>query len=385
MKNIPAQSEAARCRWRLVLGQYGQKQLGAPQSGRQARMDRAMQYLYGREYKGRGLRERSGDREQGRGGTLDPSALTVPSWLSEIRELFPQETCLTLEKHALENYGLVELVKDPKVLERAEPNMDLLKTVMSFKGHMNREVLVKARHLVKQVVEELRKKLEQEIKQAMAGQANRLRNSPVKVAQNFDWRRTIRQNLKNYDPERRRIVLEQVRFFSRMQRRVPWQVILCVDQSGSMLDSVIHGAVTASILAALPSVAVKLVVFDTSIVDLSDKVDDALEVLMSVQLGGGTDIGRALIYCEKLIEDAPRTALILISDFEEGGPPNIMLGCVRRMRESGVRLLGLAALDEKADPWFDRTMAARLTQHGMEIAALTPKRLAEWLAVQMRS
>jgi Mg-chelatase subunit ChlD len=384
MKPIPRENEAARARWRLVLGQYSQKQLGSPEGGRQARMDRALQYLYGREYCGRGMRERGDGREQGRGGTLDPSVLTVPAWLSEVRELFPQETCLTLEKHALENYGLVDLVKDPKVLERAKPDLDLLKTVLGFKGHMSQLVFGKARQLVKQVVEELRRKLEQEIRQAMSGQANRLRHSPVKVMQNFDWRATIRRNLKNYDPENRRIVLEQLRFFSRQQRRVPWRVILCVDQSGSMLDSVIHAAVTASILASLPAVTVKLVVFDTNIVDLSDKADDALEVLMSVQLGGGTNIGSALTYCETLVEDAPRTALILISDFEEGAPPNVMLGCVRRLRESGVRLLGLAALDEKADPWFDRAMAGRLQRHGMEIAALTPKKLAEWLAAQMK-
>lgn len=237
-----------------------------------------------------------------------------------------------------------------------------------------------ARRIIGQVVEELRRKLESEVRMAFTGRVNRFRHGPQRLARNFDWRGTIRVNLRNYDAERRRLVIREARFFSSNMRFLPWQVILCVDQSGSMADSVIHSAVMAGILAGLPLVRVGLVVFDTSVVDLTPHVRDPVEVLMSVQLGGGTDIGQALRYCETLIENPRRAVVVLVSDFAEGGPPEVLLGTARRMAESGVKMLGLAALDSDANPTYDRAMGERLGDTGMRIAALTPRKLADWLA-----
>ena len=364
-------------RWRLVLGRFAEKNLlpSAGMSARASRLDRALDYLYAREYTGRGVRERS-KRE----GSLDPSQLNIPQWLGEVRELFPRETVEIVQRHALERYGMTELIADPQVLEKLTPNMDLLKMVLTFRGLMKGDVLNAARRIVREVVEELRRKLESEVRRTLWGRLNRFRHSPLRVAQNFDWRQTIRRNLKHYDPERGRLVAQELRFFSRVERRLPWDVILCVDQSGSMAGSVIHSAVMAGILSALPSLRVHLVAFDTSVVDLTGYVDDPVEVLMSVQLGGGTDIGQALAYCEGLITNPHRTVVILVSDFGEGASPARLLTTCGRMRGAGVRLLGLAALDEAANPSYDMHMAEQLATRGMEIAALTPRRLAEWLA-----
>ena len=366
-------------RWRLVLGRFAEKRLGGDMSGRDARREAALDYLYSREYKGRGVRERI------QPGTLDPSAINIPTWLGEVRELFPRETVEIIERHALDRYGLTELVTDKETLEKLEPSMELLKMLLTFRGHLQGEVLATARRIIRQVVEELKRKLEAEVRRALAGRLNRFRHSPQKVVQNFDWRDTIRRNLKHYDAANRRLVLHEPRFFSRNTRLLPWQVILCVDQSGSMANSVIHSAVMAGILAGLPAVRVKIVVFDTSVVDLSQHVDDPVEVLMSVQLGGGTDIGSALRYCEGLIENPHRTVLALVSDFCEGAPPNIMLAACQRMHEAGVKLIGLASLDQTASAIFDHAMAERLSDTGMEIAALTPKHFAEWLARVIQS
>lgn len=366
-------------RWRLVLGRFAEKRLPGGMSTREKRMEAALDYLYSREYTGRGVRDRGG------AGSLDPSQLNVPTWLSEVRELFPRETVEIIEKHALDRYGMTELVTDKETLEKLEPNMELLKTLLTFRGHLQGEVLNTARRIIRSVVEELKRKLEAEVRRALSGQLNRFRHSPQKAAKNFDWRGTIRRNLKNYDSTRRQIILQEPRFFARNTRLLPWQVILCVDQSGSMADSVIHSAVMAGILAGLPTVRVKIVVFDTSVVDLSDHVDDPVEVLMSVQLGGGTNIGAALTYCEGLIENPHRTVLALVSDFCEGAPPNVMLGACARMKEAGVRLLGLASLDQTATPIYDHAMAERLVETGMDVAALTPKHFAEWLAKVIRS
>jgi Mg-chelatase subunit ChlD len=363
-------------RWRLVLGRFAQPQLPANLSSQQQRMEAALDYLYSREYRGRGLREENGDTSGGSGG----SQFTIPRWLSEVRTLFPRETVEIIEKHALDRYDLKELITDAETLSKLEPNLDLLKTLLSFRGHLKGAVLDEARRIIRHVVEEIRRRWESEVRQALAGKLNRFRHSPLKVAQNFDWRTTLRRNLKHYDPQRRSVVLHEQKFFSRNTRHLPWNVILCVDQSGSMADSVIHSAVMAGIFAGLPSLRVKLVVFDTAVVDLSEHVADPVEVLMSVQLGGGTDIAGALGYCEKLVEQPRRTVFILVSDFMEGGSASHLLATVKRLRESGVLMLGLAALNSDALPVYDPQMAQRLTDVGMEIAALTPKQLAGWLA-----
>ena len=368
-------------RWRLVLGKYSQNQLPSQLNRDGKRMERALDFLYGREYEGRGVRGRDsriGD-EKGK-GSLDPSQLSVPQWLDEVRELFPRETLEVVEKHALERYELTDLINDPATLEKLEPNQDLLKTMLTFKGQMKGEALNMARKLIRQIVEELRDKLAKEVRQSFSGRINRFRSSPLKVSQNFDWKKTLRANLKNWQPEEQTVILEQLKFFSRQSRQIPWDIVLCLDQSGSMTDSVIHSAVLAGLLAGLPSVNVKLVVFDTSVVDLTQYVDDPVEILMSVQLGGGTDIGKAVSYCEKQIERPSRTVFTLISDFYEGAPPNTLLSAVKRLQESGVTLIGLAALDNEALPFYDEKMAQNLTSLGMEITASTPKQFAQWLA-----
>jgi Mg-chelatase subunit ChlD len=245
---------------------------------------------------------------------------------------------------------------------------------------MKGAVLGEVRRVIREVTRELRRELEPEVRRALTGRANRQRRSPVRIARNLDWRSTIDRNLRNFSPERGKLIVQDVRFFSNVERRLRWDVILCVDQSGSMLDSVIHSAVMASILVGLPMLSVRLVIFDTAVVELTEHIDDPVEVLMNVQLGGGTDIGTALTYCEQRIRNPRRTILILLSDFEEGASPQRLVATARRIREAGVTLLGLASLDQEACPFYDRRMAERLAAAGMDIAALTPRRLAEWLS-----
>jgi Mg-chelatase subunit ChlD len=380
----------ALLRWRMVLGKFSERHLGAPGgseapmsgagpggSARYDRMDRALDFLYGREYGSRGVRRRQSDD---RTGTPGASVLAIPDWLKDVRELFPRETVEVLERHALERYGMTELVTDADVLKKMEPSYELLKAVLSFRHLMAPNVLDVARTLVRQVVEDLRKRLAREVRQVLWGRVNRQRRSPLKVARNLDWHRTIRSNLKHYDRGRKRLILHSLSFFSRVEHHLPWHIILAVDCSGSMMDSVIHSAVMAGIFKGLPAVRVSLVAFDTAVVDLTEQADDPTEVLMSVQLGGGTDIAGAVGYCETLVQSPTRTIVVVVTDFFEGGPPGLLPGSIKRLREAGVRVLGLAALDAEANPTYDRQMAERCVAAGAEVAALTPRRLAEWVA-----
>lgn len=366
-------------RWRLVLGKFAQPRMPGVLSAEQHRMADALDQLYGREYRGRGVRQ---DARLGP-GSLDPSQLNVPTWLNEVRELFPQQTCERITKHALDRYGMTEIVQDPETLAKLEPSAELLAAVLSLKGQMRGPVLAEVRRLIARVVEEVRRKLEREILGALTGRLNRFRKSRHKVARNFDARGTVRRNLKNWDPTRKKLVVEDPQFFNRVRRHLPWEIVLCVDQSGSMTNSIIHSAVMAGILAGLPAVRVRLVVFDTAIVDLSEYASDPVEVLMSVQLGGGTNIGAAVRYCEQLVSQPRRTILVLVTDFCEGADPRDLVAAVRRLRGAGVKLLGLAALDGNAAPFYDVRTAGQLAAEGMEIAALTPERLAHWLAAAM--
>ena len=368
-------------RWRLVMGR-GSEQLCGALSGDAERIDTALSYLYDREYgPSRNVRERG----QKRGG-LEDSALTVVDWINEVHALFPRPTIERLERDALERYQLEEMVTNPEVLARAQPNPTLLKAVLRTKHLMNRAVLDAARHLVRQAVEALMKKLAREVRSAFQGAVDRRRRSPLQIAKNFDIAATLRRNLEHYDPEARRILIERAYFYSRVQRRVDqWQLIILVDESGSMMDSVIHAAVTAAVFFGLRTMKVHLCIFDTSVVDLTADCTDPVETLMKVQLGGGTDIGQALSYAAGLVENPHRTIVALITDFYEGAPPARLLTVARQLVASGVTGLGLAALDENANPTYDRELAARLVSLGWHVAAMTPGELAHWVAEKIRA
>lgn len=361
-------------RWRLVLGKYAQEQISfSSDSVNYMDMERVLDYLYSREY---------GDeqevREERRGGR-EGSQLTVPGWLHKIKKLFPKRTVEILERHALEKYNMTELLTDPDVLRRLEPNKDLLKTILELKHMMKGEVLQMAREIVRKVAEEIARKLEQEVRVSFFGQINRNASSPVKSARNLDMRKTIRMNLKNYDSEQEQIILKNVYFNSRMKKYNQWRVIICVDESGSMLDSVIHSAIMAGIFAKLPMLDTKLVIFDTNVVDLSGYVEDPVETLMSVQLGGGTDIARALGYCESLIDYPFRTMLVLVTDLYEGGGYARLYGTAKGIIESGAKLVVLTALDMDATPNYDRHAATVLADMGAFVGAMTPEELAGWM------
>lgn len=360
-------------RWRLALGRYAQGSLGGL-SGRDADADRVLDYLYAREHAKRG-------QNWGKGpGSLDPTQMNALNWLGKARSVFPNEVFETLQDHALDRYGLTELLNDPKTLEGLTPNPAMLKVLLGFHGRAQPEVKAKLRSISEQVIKEIVERLRAEVARAFAGKRNRFRRSKMQSAANFDWRATMRANLATYDPERKRIIAERLYFNSRERRKLPWRVILCVDQSGSMTDSIIHSAVMASILSGLPGIEVKMVLFDTSIVDVSDNLTDPLETLLSVQLGGGTDIGRAVSYCETLVSDPNRTIFALITDFCEGASPRVLYAALARMFEARIKLIGLAALDDVGAADFDHRIASRCAELGMKVGAMTPYAFARWLA-----
>ena len=354
-------------KWRLILGRYADRQMGQVLSPQDKRRDAALDFLYGREYGARGL-------------AGHPDQLRAIDWLSEAETLFPAPVFEHLRAEGLSRYNLTELLSDATPWESLPSSPGLLRALLSAQGRANPALRAQLRRIAERVVAELTAKLRAVLLQSLSGRRNRRARSPMASAANFDAARTIRANLAHWDPDRAALVIERLRFFARQKRHLDWTVVLCVDQSGSMTDSLIFSALMAAVLAGLPGVRVKMVLFDTRVVDVTDQLDDPLELLLSVQLGGGTDIAAALRHCEGLVENPSRTILALVSDFCEGGSPRAMLASVARMAEARVRQIGIAALDDTGKAAYDRDMGARLAEVGMEVAALTPALFADWLA-----
>ncbi|MFD8014523.1 VWA domain-containing protein [Streptomyces sp. NPDC058955] len=365
-------------RWRLVLGAPAERWTG-PLGPEAAARDAALDWLYGRDPE----QARRGVRATGREGGDGPSAVTPVDWLDDVHRLFPRETIERLERDAVERFEIHEIVTDPAVLERIEPDQTLLRAVLRTKHLMNPEVLRLARRIVETVVRRLMERLRPEVRRALHGTRSR-RPSRLPLSRDFDFRGTVRANLAHYRPEERRLLIERPRFHSRTRRHVErWQLILLVDQSGSMVDSVIHSAVTAASLWGLPGLTTHLIAFDTSVVDLTGDVADPVELLMRVQLGGGTDIARAVAYATGLVDNPRRAIVVVISDFYEGGDRHRLVRGVRALVEQGTVVLGLAALDEEARPAYDRETGQLLADAGAHVGAMTPGRLAEFVAERL--
>lgn len=366
-------SELAR-RWRLILGRYADPQLPADASD--AEVDNALGYLYDREYVGRGHRLASGP-----GASLGPSNVTSLDWLGQARALFPSSTMERMERDAIARYGLDDLLADPAAVDALEASPDLAAILLRHRGRLSPATADGVRRLLATVVAEITARLRPRFETSLLGSRASHQRTMHASQRNLNWRRTIAANLGHVHPETGQIVVQEVHFSARQRRRhLDWEVIILVDQSASMAGSVLHSAISAAILAGLPSLNVRLLLFDTSVVDVSHLTHDPVEVLMTSQLGGGTDIARAMRFAEQLVLNPSRTVVALISDFDEGGSASALLATTRRLAASGVRLLGLASLADGTHPWYDRAMAARLAAAGMDIAAMTPDQFAEWLA-----
>lgn len=364
-------------RWRLILGEAAESSLGSLDDKSQA-IDQSLEWLYGRDPD----RIQRGERA----GSMAMSTLTTPEWINTIHQLFPAEVIERLESDAVLRYGIDDVVTNIDVLERITPSTGLLRAVLHTKHLMNPDVLQAARHLVRQVVEQIMARMVTEVRQAFSGTRDRRRHSRVAIASNFDFKGTVQTNLHRWDPQRQQLYIESPKFISRTKRHCDkWQLILLVDQSGSMIDSVIHSAVMASCLWGLPGIRTHLVAFDTQVVDLTDDTDDPVELLMKVQLCGGTDIGNAVHYARQLIDQPAKSIIVLVTDFYEGGSVYFLINEVKKCIQAGTRILGLAALDSQAAPSYDRETAQSLVNAGAHIAAMTPGELAGWLAENLQS
>ncbi|MFC5746490.1 VWA domain-containing protein [Actinomadura rugatobispora] len=371
----PGDGDERLRRWRLVLGgEGGADGTGVRLEGAEARMDGALEKLYGAGAEG-------GSRPGRRSGGLGDSAPTVARWLGDIRSYFPSTVVQVMQKDAIERLNLTRLLLEPEMLEAVEPDVHLVGTLLSLNRVMPDRARESARAVVRAVVRELERRLAQRTRSAVGGALDRSARvlRPRRLA-DVDWDRTIRANLRHYLPDQATLVPERLIGYGRRRRAVERDVVLCVDQSGSMAASVVYASVFGAVLASMRSLRTSLVVFDTAVVDLTDQLHDPVELLFGTQLGGGTDINRAVAYAQGLIARPNDTIFVLISDLYEGGAREEMLGRVAAMTAAGVQVIVLLALSDEGAPAHDHDNAAALAALGVPAFACTPDAFPDLMA-----
>src|SRR5688572_2734269 len=357
-------------RWRLILGREAEKDLARMAGcssllgGDLANLDEALAQIYG----GAAAPQAGGKRSAG----LGASAPKLAQWLGDVRSYFTQDVVAVIQRDAIERKGLKQLLFEPETLSQVTPNIELVGTLMSLRGMIPEKTKETARALVRLVVEEIMKRLRGAVEQAVRGALDRSRHSPMRSLPNMDWARTIRRNLKNYDRKRKQLIPESFHFFARQHRRREYNIIIALDQSGSMADSVVYGSVMGAICASIPALETHVVAFDTEVVDLTDQCQDPVDMLFGIQLGGGTDINRAVSYCQGFVRDPRKTVFILITDLFEGGNQRELVRRMDDLTASGVKAVCLLALSDSGVPSHDDALARKLAEVGVPCFGCTP-------------
>ena len=359
-------------RWRLILGGDEAEGTGCALVDADMAMDRALAALYE-------ARQGQGTKSKDRRGGLGSSAPNVARWLGDIRTYFPSSVVRVMQQDALQRLNLQQMLLEPEMLAAVEPDVQMVVNLLSLNEVMPQKTRETARIVVRKVVEDLMRKLAQPTQQAIRGALSRSVRNHRPRHNEIDWNRTIRANLKNYQPEYRTIIPE-TRLGWGHKRSSLRDIVLCVDQSGSMATSVVYSSIFGAVLASMPALATRMVVFDTSIVDLTDELHDPVDLLFGTQLGGGTDINKALGYCHGLIRRPQETILVLISDLYEGGNAQEMLKRVASIAASGVQMIALLALNDEGAPGYDHNNAAKFAALGVPAFACTPNLFPDLMA-----
>jgi len=378
-------------RWRLILGKSAEeplRQMGLSResilSGDQRELDEALEAIYSDEID----RDEWESPTEGRrhGGVKGRTFPRVAKWLDQIRTFFPKDVVVLLQKDAIERRGLKQLLFEPEILANIEPSLDLAGTVLAMKNMVPEKAKAAARDLVRRVVDDVRKRLESQFVQAIRGALMRNRHSPFRSLDNLDWPRTIRRNLKNYNAELKTLIPEQISFFSRQQRQNQWNIIIAMDQSGSMATSLIYGDIMGAILASIGAVETHVVAFNhEDVVDLTEYCSDPVDLLFGVQLGGAEDYWKATCYCERFMHTPAKTLYIVLGDLHDTSPNEKRF--VKKMEfllESGIKAIGLLAVSDQGQPSHNERLAETLAKLGMPCFGCTPDRLPELLAGALR-
>ena len=369
-------------RWRLILGSEAQKRMegmgdGPDLSQEDLMMDTALDAIYNRDMK----------FGFGGGAGKGASSPQISRWLGDVRTLFDKDIVKIIQSDAMERCGLKQLIFEPELLENIEPDMHMASMILTLKDQIPKQSKENAREFIRKIVEQINALLETDLKRAVTASINRKLHSPIPSASALDFQTTIRKGIKDYNTKLKKIIPQKYYFFERSATTAAnkYTVILDIDQSGSMGESVIYSSIMSCILASMSAIKTKVVAFDTNIVDLSEKCEDPIDLLFGFTLGGGTDIEKSIKYCTKYIENPKKTIFFLISDLEEGGNRAGLLRRLTQMKEDGVIVICLLAISDSGKPYYDANMAQRIANNGIPCFAAAPQMLPRLLEKAMKN
>jgi Mg-chelatase subunit ChlD len=353
-------------KWRMILGGEQSDGTGFSLQGNDLQMDKTLDALY----------------DSDRKGGLGPSSPNVSRWLGDIRTFFPNTVVQVMQRDALQRLELTQMLFEKEMLENVEPDVHLVATLMTLSHLIPDKTKDTARMVVRKVVDELMKKLSQPTQQAVVGSLNRSTRNRRPKHNEINWHATIQKNLKHYQPEYKTIIPETRIGYGRKRTSLK-DVVLCLDQSGSMGTSVVYSGIFGSVMASIPAIKTKMVVFDTAVADLTEELTDPVELLFGVQLGGGTDIDAALTYCQQIITRPTDTVLVLITDLYEGGDVAGMRKRATELAAAGVQVVVLLALNDEGAPSYDHENANFLATLGIPVFACTPDKFPDLMAAAL--
>lgn len=366
-------------RWRLILGSGCDEMINslggaAEMSADELLMDSALSQIYGND---------SGANMTGTAGR-GASSPKLTKWLGDLRSLFASAEIKVIQNDAIERKGLKQLLFEPEMLNSLEPDISTASLLLMLKDQIPAKSKDNARQYIAKIVEDINRRLSDDIKRSVTAAMNRREHSPIPSASALDYKLTIRRNLKNYDPELKTILPEKFYFFERVSRSASRTVILDIDQSGSMGESAIYSSVMGCILASISSVKTHVVAFDTAVTDLTEMCSDPVDLLYGIQLGGGTDIEKSVAYCTELITEPEKTTMFLVTDLYEGGNRNGLIRRLGELKESGVNVIVLLAISDSGKPMFDESIAEKIAAFDIPCFACPPEKLPEMLETALK-
>lgn len=366
-------------RWRLILGSGCDEMInslgGASEmSADELLMDSALSQIYGND---------SGANMMGTAGK-GASSPKLTKWLGDLRSLFASAEIKVIQNDAIERKGLKQLLFEPEMLNSLEPDISTASLLLMLKDQIPAKSKDNARQYIAKIVEDINRRLSDDIKRSVTAAMNRREHSPIPSASALDYKLTIRRNLKNYDPGLKTILPEKFYFFERVSRSASRTVILDIDQSGSMGESAIYSSVMGCILASISSVKTHVVAFETAVTDLTEMCSDPVDLLYGIQLGGGTDIEKSVAYCTELITEPEKTTMFLVTDLYEGGNRNGLIRRLGELKESGVNVIVLLAISDSGKPMFDESIAEKIAAFDIPCFACPPEKLPEMLEAALK-
>lgn len=366
-------------RWRLILGRDAEKTMNnmcsmPALSAEELLMDSALSQIYGNESSSSG----------GKGAGSNMSSPQLTKWLGDLRSLFEPMEIKVIQNDAIQRKGLKQLLFEPEILDGLEPDISTASLLLMLKDQIPKKAKDNARIYISKIVEEINKRISDDLKRSVTSALNRREHSPIPSAPALDYKLTVRRNLKNYNPELKMILPEKFYFFERASKSGSRTVILDIDQSGSMGESAIYSSVMGCILASMNSLKTYVVAFDTTVTDLTELCSDPVELLYGIQLGGGTDINKSVAYCQTLITEPEKTTMFIITDLYEGGNESALVKKIEELKESGVNIIVLLAISDRGKPCFDSHLADKISSFDIPCFACPPERLPELLELALK-